>query len=121
MDGCRTWTDWQNVAGGVKVGGDSYETRFVACDNEYGPGKARTGATRLIREDDIKFIMMPGGDSWPGLQLVAERTGMLFSTLLPAGFTPETTMLPAPAEVHPGYDVTGVDWLRAPDQSSGTM
>ena len=47
--------------------------------------KARTGATKLIREDGVSFIMMLGGDTWPGVQPVADKTGMLFSTLLPSG------------------------------------
>ena len=84
---------------------------FVAYDNEYDPGKARAGATKLIHEDGVKFIMMLGGDTWPGVQPVAENTGMLFSTLLPSDLSPETTTLLAPAEVHPIYNVTGVDWL----------
>ena len=36
---------------------------------------------------------------------------MLVSTLLPSDLTPETTMLVAPCEVHPIYNVTGVEWL----------
>ena len=56
---------------------------FVAYDDEYDAGKARTGATKLIQEDGVKFIMMLGGDPWPGVEAVAEREGMLVSTLLP--------------------------------------
>ncbi len=111
LDGCRIWGEWMNAAGGVKIGGDSYQFEFVAYDNEYDPAKARAGATKLIREDGVKFIMMLGGDTWPGVQPVADNTGMLFSTLLPSDLSPETTTLLAPAEVHPIYNVTGVDWL----------
>jgi branched-chain amino acid transport system substrate-binding protein len=100
-----------NAAGGVNIGGDNYQFEFVAYDNEYDPGKARAGATQLIHEDGVKFIMMLGGDTWPGVQPVADNTGMLFSTLLPSDLSPETTTLLAPAEVHPIYNVTGVDWL----------
>ncbi len=55
--------------------------------------------------------MMLGGDSWPGVEPVAQETGMLCSTLLPSDLSPATTTLIAPAEVHPIYNVTGVDWL----------
>ena len=55
---------------------------LVSYDNEYAPDKARTGATKLIAEDEVKFIMMLGGDTWPAVQPVAERSGMLVSTLL---------------------------------------
>jgi len=111
LDGCRIWGDWVNAAGGVKVGGDAYKVEFVAYDNEYDAGKARTGATKLIKEDGVKFIMMLGGDTWPGVQKVAEKEGMLFSTLLPSDLTPDTKTLVAPCEVHPIYNVTGVEWL----------
>ena len=111
LDGCQIWAEWINAAGGINIAGESHPVEFVAYDNEYDPAKARTGATKLIREDGVKFIMMLGGDTWPGVQPVAERTGMLFSTLLPSDLGPDTTTLIAPAEVHPIYNVTGVEWL----------
>lgn len=111
LDGCLIWADWINAAGGVNIGGKKASIEFVAFDNEYDAGKARTGATKLIKEDGVKFIMMLGGDTWAGVQKIAEREGMLFSTLLPSDLTPDTKTLLAPAEVHPIYNVTGVEWL----------
>ncbi|MGH6946780.1 MAG: ABC transporter substrate-binding protein [Kiloniellales bacterium] len=111
LDGCSIWADWVNDAGGVKIGADTYKIEFVAYDEEYDAGKARAGATKLIKEDGVKFIMMLGGDPWPGVQEIAAREGMLVSTLLPSDLTPETTTLIAPCEVHPVYNVTGVQWL----------
>lgn len=111
LDGCKIWADWTNAAGGIKVGDDNYKVEFVAYDEEYDAGKARTGATKLIKEDGVKFIMMLGGDPWPGVQEIAAKEGMLVSTLLPSDLTPETKTLVAPCEVHPIYNVTGVDWL----------
>ena len=111
LDGCQIWADRVNSAGGVQVGDDAYKVEFVAYDEEYDPGKARTGAVKLIKEDGVKFIMMLGGDPWPGASPVAEKEKMLVSTLLPSDLTPETKMLVAPCEVHPIYNVTGVEWL----------
>jgi len=111
LDGCEIWADWVNAAGGIKIGGKSRPVEFVSYDNEYDADKARTGATKLIKEDDVKFIMMLGGDTWPGVSRIAAREGMLFSTLLPSDLTPDTKTLIAPAEVHPIYNVTGVEWL----------
>lgn len=111
LDGCQIWAEWVNEAGGLIIDGEAHMVEFVAYDDEYDPAKARTGATKLIREDGVKFVMMLGGDPWPGVQPVAERTGMLFSTLLPSDLGPDTTTLIAPAEVHPIYNVTGVEWL----------
>ena len=84
---------------------------FVPYDNEYDPGKARTGATKLIKEDGVSFIMMLGGDTWAGVQKVAEKEGMLFSTLLPSDLTPDTKTLVAPCEVHPIYNVTAIQYI----------
>ena len=111
LDGCLIWADWANAKGGVKIGGKSYKIEFVGYDNEYDAAKARTGATKLIKEDGVKLVMMLGGDTWPGVQKIAEREGMLFSTLLPSDLSPETKTLLAPCEVHPIYNVTGVEWL----------
>lgn len=111
LDGCEIWAERVNAAGGIKLADGNHMVEFVAYDNEYDPAKARTGATKLIREDGVSFIMMLGGDTWPGVQPVADKTGMLFSTLLPSDLSPDTTTLIAPAEVHPIYNVTGVEWL----------
>ncbi len=111
LDGCRIWADWVNAKGGAKIGQDFYKVEFVPYDDEYDPGKARTGAVKLIKEDGVKFIMMLGGDPWPGVARVSEKENMLFSTLLPSDLTPETKLLVAPCEVHPIYNVTGVEWL----------
>ncbi|HUE44629.1 MAG TPA: ABC transporter substrate-binding protein [Aestuariivirgaceae bacterium] len=111
LDGCQIWADWVNSDGGIKVGEDSYKVEFVGYDEEYDAGKARAGAAKLINEDGVSFIMMLGGDPWPGAQPVAEQSGMLVSTLLPSDLTPDTKTLIAPCEVHPIYNVTGVEWL----------
>jgi branched-chain amino acid transport system substrate-binding protein len=111
LDGCQIWGDWINEAGGIDIGGTAHRVEFVAYDDEYAADKARTGAAQLIQEDGVKFIMMLGGDPWPGAEAIAAREGMLVSTLLPSDLTPETAMLVAPCEVHPIYNVTGVEWL----------
>ena len=109
--GCEIWAEWVNKAGGIQVGGDKYKVEFVSYDNEYAPDKARTGAQKLIHEDGVKFIMMLGGDTMPPVVEISNRTGMLVSTLLPSDLTPDTVNLIAPCEVHPIYNVTGVEWL----------
>ncbi|HMB75012.1 MAG TPA: ABC transporter substrate-binding protein [Kiloniellaceae bacterium] len=111
LDGCEIWAEKVNANGGIDIGGEPHMVELVSYDNEYDPGKARAGATQLIKEDGVKFVMMLGGDTWPGVQKIAAKEGMLFSTLLPSDLTPETTTLLAPAEVHPIYNVTGVEWL----------
>jgi len=109
--GCRIWAERVNEAGGIKIGNDNYMVEFVEFDNEYSPAKARTGARKLIQEDDVKFVMMLGGDTWGGVQRVMNRTKMLSSTLLPSDLSPNTPYLLAPCETHPIYNVTGVDWM----------
>lgn len=123
LDGCEIWAERVNSSGGIKLADGDYMVEFVGYDNEYDPAKARTGATKLIREDGVSFIMMLGGDTWPGVQPVADKTGMLFSTLLPSDLSPDTTTLIAPAEVHPIYNVTGVQWLaeNKPDLKTAVM
>ncbi|MGI9510849.1 MAG: ABC transporter substrate-binding protein [Geminicoccaceae bacterium] len=123
LDGCQIWAEAVNAGGGIQLADGARKVEFIGYDNEYDPAKARTGATKLIREDGVKFVMMLGGDTWPGVQPVADKTGMLFSTLLPSDLSPDTTTLVAPAEVHPVYNVTGVEWLaeNKPDLKSAVM
>ncbi len=110
--GCEIWAERINTAGGVNIGGKQYNFDFVGYDNEYAPDKARTGASKLIREDGVKFIMMLGGDTWPAVQPIANKSNMLVSTLLPSDLSPDTPTLIAPCEVHPIYNVTGVWWMK---------
>ncbi len=110
-DGCLIWADWVNAAGGIKIGGDHYKVEFVSYDNEYAPDKALVGAKKLILEDGVKFIMMLGGDTFPAIQKFVNQQKMLVSTLLPSDLSPDTPYLIAPTEVHPIYNVTGVEWL----------
>ncbi len=121
--GCEIWAEKVNAAGGIQVGGDSYKVELVSYDNEYAPDKARTGAQKLIKEDGVKFIMMLGGDTWPAVQPIANKTGMLVSTLLPSDLSPDTPYLIAPCEVHPIYNVTGVQWLaeNTPDLKTAVI
>ena len=123
LDGCQIWAERINAAGGIQIGGESHPIEFLGYDNEYDPAKARAGASKLVIEDGVKFVMMLGGDPWPGAQPVADRTGMLFSTLLPSDLGPDTSTLIAPAEVHPIYNVTGVQWLAEnhPDLKSAVI
>jgi branched-chain amino acid transport system substrate-binding protein len=109
--GCRIWADRVNKAGGIKIGDTNYMVEFVKFDNEYSPAKARTGARKLIEEDNVKFIMMLGGDTWGGVQSVHNRANMLSSTLLPSDLSTNTPYHLAPCETHPIYNVTGVDWM----------
>ncbi|MCL4067197.1 ABC transporter substrate-binding protein [Pseudomonas sp. GX19020] len=111
LDGSRLWAEWINAAGGIRIGGRQLPVEILAFDDEYDPARARIGAQKLIRRDGVSFLMMLGGDTWPGAAPLVQETGMLASTLLPSDLSPETTTLIAPAEVHPIYNVTGVDWL----------
>ena len=111
LDGCLIWADWVNAKGGVKIGRKLHKIEFVGYDDEYDATKAQTGATVLIKEHGVKFVMMLGGDTWSGVQQLAEHDRMLFSTLLPSDLSPKAQTLIAPCEVHPIYNVTGVEWL----------
>lgn len=109
--GCEIWADQVNAAGGINIGGEAHKVEFVAYDDEYLPDKALQGAKKLVLEDGVKFIMMLGGDPWPAVQPFANERKMLVSTLLPSDLSPDTPYLIAPCEVHPIYNVTGVEWL----------
>ena len=111
-DGCLIWADWVNEAGGLRIGDRRFRIEIVSQDSRYDPNLSLVGAKKLVLEDEVKFIMMLGGDTYPAVQGFFNRHKMLVSTLLPSDLSPDTPYLIAPCEVHPIYNVTGVEWLR---------
>ena len=112
LDGCMIWADRVNERGGIRIGNQLYRVEIIAEDSRYDPSFALAGAKKLVLEDEVKFIMMLGGDTYPAVQDFFNRFKMLVSTLLPSDLSPDTPYLIAPCEVHPIYNVTGVEWLR---------
>ena len=108
---CLIWADQVNAAGGIKIGDDNYLVEIVSYDDEYLADKGLIGAKKLVLEDEVKMIMMLGGTDAPAAVQFFTREKMLSTTLLPSDLTPDTLYHLAPAEVHPLYNVTGVEWL----------
>jgi len=113
LKGCMIWVDRINAAGGLKVGSRRYMVELVPFDTEYQPDLAFRGAKKLILEDGVKLILMNGGnDLAPEVRSFLNQHRMLVTTLLPSDLSPDLPTLLAPSEVHPIYNVTGVDWLK---------
>ncbi len=108
---CLIWAEQVNAAGGVKIGDDNYMVEIVSYDDEYLADKGLIGAKKLVLEDEVKMIMMLGGTDAPAAVQFFTKQEMLSTTLLPSDLTPDTLYHLAPAEVHPLYNVTGVEWL----------
>ncbi len=111
--GCQIWTDWINAAGGLNIAGNRHKIELIAYDCQYHPDLALAGARKLVDEDGVKFLLMLGGDTYPPVQSYLNQRKILASTNLPSDLSPDTPYLIAPAEVHPIYVVTGVDWLAS--------
>lgn len=111
LNGCRLWEDWLNRAGGILIGGRRYPVRIIPFDCEYDPQRAVEGARHLVHTEQVKLLMMLGGDTLAPLRGFLTENKVLTSTLLPSDLSPDTRYLIAPSEVHPIYNVTGVDWL----------
>ena len=108
---CLIWADQVNAGGGIKIGDDNYMVEIVSYDNEYLADKSLIGAKKLVLEDDVKLVLMLGGTDAPAAVQFFTKQKMLSTTLLPSDLTPDTLYHLAPAEVHPLYNVTGVEWL----------
>jgi branched-chain amino acid transport system substrate-binding protein len=120
--GCRIWQDWANEQGGIRVGDRRYRVEVLAFDTEFNPEKALLGVRKLLAEDGAELIMMLGGNDFsrPLRDLINQRRALV-TTLLPSDLTPDARTLIAPCEVHPIYNVTGVDWLVRDDPSLKTV
>ncbi|MFP7674862.1 ABC transporter substrate-binding protein [Marivita sp. S0852] len=111
LNGCQLWADWLNRAGGLLIGGRRYPLRIIPYDCGYDAGQAIEGARQLVLTEQVKLLMMLGGDTFTPLKDFLNEHRVLTSTLLPSDLSPDTRYLIAPSEVHPVYNVTGVDWL----------
>jgi len=111
LNGCRIWEDWLNRAGGLLIGGRRYPIRIEAFDCGYDPDLALSGARHLVQNHDVRLMLMLGGDTFTPVREYLMRRKILTSTLLPSDLSPDTPYLIAPSELHPIYNVTGVDWL----------
>lgn len=112
LNGSAIWVERNNQAGGLKVGSRRYMVELVEFDSQYDPEVALLGAKRLIHDEGVKLLLMIGGDDIsPPLRDLVRQHRMLVATLLPSDLSPDAPTLIAPTEVHPIYNVTGVDWL----------
>ncbi len=111
VDGCQIWADWVNASGGINIGNQRHQIEIVAFDDAYDPDQALIGAKKLVLEDQVKLVMMLGGDTFPAIRDFLNQHKMLTTTLLPSDLSPDTPYLVAPCEVHPIYNVTAIDWL----------
>lgn len=110
LDGARIWADWLNERGGMLVGGERRRLEFVVHDSARG-ARATLAAARDLVERRARLVLALGGDSLaPALPYLMSRRA-LTTTLLPSDLSPDTPYLIAPAEVHPLFNVTGVEWL----------
>ncbi|RUM97818.1 ABC transporter substrate-binding protein [Pseudaminobacter arsenicus] len=121
LHGCRIWEDWLNKTGGLLINGRRYPIKIVEFDCGYDAEKARKGARHLVEQHDIKLLMMLGGDTIAQIRDYLTRRKLLTSTLLPSDLSPDTPYLIAPSELHPIYNVTGVEWLAQTKPELGSV
>ena len=121
LHGCRIWEDWLNKNGGLLINGRRYPIKIVEFDCGYDPEKARQGARHLVEQHDVKLLMMLGGDTIAQIRDYLTRRKLLTSTLLPSDLSPDTPYLIAPSELHPIYNVTGVEWLAQTKPQLGSV
>lgn len=112
IDGCRIWADGINASGGLMVAGRRHLVEIVTHDSATGPEATLTAARDMVERLKVRLILTLGGESFaPVLPYLMSRR-VLVSTLLPTDLSPDTPFMIAPAEVHPLFAVTGVEWLN---------
>lgn len=113
LEGCQIWADWVNGQGGLDVGGHRRRVEILARDAAISGPETLAAARDLVDRQGVRLVLSLGGDSLaPALPWLMARR-VLVTTLLPFDLSPQTPSLIAPAEVHPLFVVTGVEWLAA--------
>lgn len=64
--------DWLNEGGGLKVGGERYQIKFIHEDGKASPEAAAAAANKLVHQDKVKFVM--GEVMTPASQAIYEVT-----------------------------------------------
>ena len=109
--GCEIIVNNINAAGGVTIGGETYDINIATYDHAGDTAAAVQGMKKLTLEDDAKMVMMLGGAAVGAILPWATRKKVLSTTLLPSDITPDSKYLVATCESHPLYNVTGVEYL----------
>jgi branched-chain amino acid transport system substrate-binding protein len=95
------------------VAGKRHRVEILAHDSARGPEATRAAARDLVEAKGVALVLTLGGDTLaPALPYLMARRALV-ATLLPSDLSPDTPYLIAPAEVHPLFNVTGVEWMRA--------
>ena len=111
LEGCRIWADWINDQGGLNVAGRRQRVQILARDAALSADETLAAARDLVTRAGVRILLSLGGDSLaPALPWLMGRRALV-STLLPFDLSPQTPSLIAPAEVHPLFVVTAVEWL----------
>ena len=120
--GTLIWKDWVNARGGLRVGNRLYQLEIVAFDTEFTSEKALIGARKLLIDEGVELLMMLGGNDFsrPLRDIINQRKALV-TTLLPSDLSPDARTVIAPAEVHPIYNVTGVELIVRDDPRLKTV
>lgn len=111
LAGAELWAEEMNDHGGLTLGGRTRRIEIVARDSALSPETTFEAARELIELRRARLILTLGGDTLaPALPWLMARRALV-ATLLPSDLGPDTPSLIAPAELHPLFNVTGVEWL----------
>ena len=111
VDGCQLWVDWINAHGGMMLDGRRHLVELVVQDSALGNVQTLRAARQMVESQRVRLMLTLGGDDMDlALAYLMDRR-VLTATLLPSDLSPDHPCLIAPAEVHPFFVVTGVEWL----------
>jgi branched-chain amino acid transport system substrate-binding protein len=79
--------DAVNAAGGLKIGGKSYNPKIIMYDDQYTAQGGTTAATRLVNVDEVKFVIGPVGS--PAVLGAINVTGPAKVVVLSNGYSPK--------------------------------
>ncbi|MGK7875613.1 MAG: amino acid ABC transporter substrate-binding protein [Xenococcaceae cyanobacterium] len=81
--GYKLWQDWvNNEYGGIKVGDKRYSVEIISYDDEGNPGTVGGLVEKLIKKDQVKFVLAPYSSS---LTKIASAVAEKHDKLIVAG------------------------------------
>jgi len=106
--GAELAIDEVNKAGGLKVGGKTYDVELVMYDDQYTGQGGKTAAERLVFQDKVKFIVGPIGSN-PVLSAMEVTTPQKV-LLVSNGYTPKILKNEHKASYNFRFTLTNVEY-----------
>src|SRR5271166_6258380 len=103
-----------NAKGGLDVGGQKYQVEIIAYDDQYKAAEAVSAYNRLVKQDDVKYVVMMSSASTMAVKQSIEDDDVvvLSSAVTAKAIDPDTKHLIRLTSIPANYVPPFVAWMK---------